>query len=863
MDAPLSNRTTRLSDALIFGLLLIAPVGLCIRPLLSGAIPDFMDPMMYFFPLRWHAASLVLDGQMPWWNRCILTGAPLFSNPQAALAYPFNWPMLVRPGGLAYSAPLLFQMGLFAGSTFLMLRRAGLGLLAAFLPAALILTGSYGWTNLQLGNFMNVLPWWPLWGLAGIAFAASPRSVSLTGGGLAVAMMILAGAHQLAIYGALGLGLLVLPALAGPARLRWIAFSLGSAATGLLIGAPGWLPQLHFLRETSRADGLATASVLAGTLAVPFDLVHELTGSAAQGSSLAIGAFALVVAGVIPIDPGRRRLWLGAWIAALVTSLLAWRPVASVALEVLPGYSAFHDPKRILGVTQWLLLVAAGLGADALVSSGLPLSRRWWTALPAVGLIGIVAWARVPGTEMLNDLPLALGALFVSLMLGLRLGDAPGLTRTALRAGIPLVLMFAATALLALNTSRTIDTSWRLAGDLVGNGPPELLSSATLGPGERFFTVDWKRDSSYDFRRPDLRDSALPNLAMLWGLEDVGGYEPARTPRYDRWLASAAPWPAGRQPWRDWFGLPFPPPPDTPQFASFAEGNPRAGLLPRWGLPAYLFPIDSSRSGALLPPWNFTMNLHVLYRPGVDSAATRSAVIVDEAGRGRSLPFREDRRIAATVPLLGFPTQPPGQSPVETDPGLQVQVLGVEPARDGSRPAGLELSLPAAEFPAWVFMWSPRLASAYHPESDTGLQTRVSVQAPGEWAVVRGEGGQGTILQESIRANRIELRVNWNGNGPGRVRIHDAWWPGWRAWVADRQVAVTPSGPDGGGLWREIAIPPGESDILLIYEPPLLRVSLWSSLVGLLLLMCAGWSLDRGRATGRTEAPGASAIPNS
>src|SRR5690606_16156638 len=80
---------------------------------------------------------------------------------------------------------------------------------------------------------------------------------------------------------------------------------------------------------------------------------------------------------------------------------------------------------------------------------------------------------------------------------------------------------------------------------------------------------------------------------------------------------------------------------------------------------------------------------------------------------------------------------------------------------------------------------------------------------------------------------------------PGTLRIHDAWWPGWSAWVRGEAAGVRPSGEAGDGPWREVAIPPGESEVLLTYEPPLLRAALWICFGGLLALLMLGLVLDR------------------
>lgn len=848
----MSRRFPRLIDCIAFGVLLLLPCALTFRPLLADAIPDFMDPVMYFFPMRWHAAQLVHDGQFPWWSRSILTGVPLFANPQSALAYPATFLILAWPSGVSYTLPLLLHLGLFAAGTHALLRRAGTGFAAGLMGGALCLAGSYGWTQLQLGNFMNVLPWWPLWLVAMLGFARSPRSPALTGGALAIAMMILGGAHQLAIYGALGLGLTALTfCLAGGDRSRTLVFVVATAVLGFLIAAPGWLPQLAFLQETARAENLDRDAVLAGTLASPLEGIRQLVGGSPDaGSSLSIGAFALLLAGALPPSGRARLLWIGAWSGAIVSFLLAWRPVAGFAVDFVPGFGAFHDPKRILGVTQWLLIVAAALGIDGWIAgAGDALARRLSRLIPVFVLGALLAAAQWNIPLSLSDaaLPAAIVFLLVFLLWPANRSDAAGASSPA-RVWIAVPFLVVAGGLLAYDTSRHLPFNWRSASELVGEGPPALLKAADLEAGERFFAVDWKRDFSYDFRRPDLRESALPNLAMLWNLEDIGGYEPARTPRYDRWLATAASWPARRQPWSGHFGLPFPPTPGSPGLELFGEANPAALLAPRWGLPVYLTPVGEDRMGGWTPKLDSDLQAHLLYRPLEEPQATRRLTVVDILGTSRRLAFDPEHSQPAWAPLIVAAVR--AESPaLELDASLRVQVIDLAPSGASAPPAGIEIELPATERPAWLFLWSDTLENLYPPLETRGLQVLARTVLPGSWAEVlpakEGEPAGGRVRANAIEANRLDLSVEWNGSGPGLVEVHDAWWPGWKAWVNEAPSEVRPSGPEGDGLWRWIEVPEGRSSVVLNYEPPGLRASLTACSAGLLLLLLSGWIVDR------------------
>ena len=153
----------RRADRALLAALAALPCLVMARALWRGAIPFFMDPAMYFFPLRAQAARVLAAGEWPFWNRAIMGGMPLLANPQSAVVYPLNWPSLAWPNGFWFTFPQVLQLGLYGALTAWALRRAGASLAAAAWAGALALAGGYGWSRFQFGNFMNVLPWWPLW----------------------------------------------------------------------------------------------------------------------------------------------------------------------------------------------------------------------------------------------------------------------------------------------------------------------------------------------------------------------------------------------------------------------------------------------------------------------------------------------------------------------------------------------------------------------------------------------------------------------------------------------------------------------------------------------------------------------------
>lgn len=876
-----------------FFVLLVLPSILYGRAFLTGAIPRSMDTVMYFFPLRWHAGQLLRSGDLPWWNRCILGGMPLFSNPQAALAYPLHWLMLVWPSAPSFTLPMTLQLGLWGAMTAMLLRALGANRWVALWGGGLCIAGNYGWSRLQYGNYMNVLPWWPIWLLAAHRFAATRDRRWIVPGAVAVGMSILAGAHQLALYGGVALAAysLVMVIADRGARLRWIVFILATAVAGVLIGAAGWLPQWEFLRETSRGDALAAQRVLAGSFGSLREILAALIGPlsaepADAEASAAVGALALIAAGLVPTRRKFLLSWLGGWLAVIVTILPSWRPVMEKLLEAAPVFGVFHDPRRWIGATQWLIVIASSVSLAAWIEPDEQrLGALAWRSLPAVAIAGAVVWI----TPLAYLWPVyGIGFLIVTRFVTAALRserEEGGANYTNVAVEFLFALLaFAGLVALAVTTWRTTDLGLLRVNNLFRqDGRAPLISQAPPHPGERFFSVDWQRASSYDYKRPDLADWLLPNIGMLYGYEDIGGYEPARTERYDRWLASASDWPGGRQPWAEHFGLLYPPyPTNVPKVTALREANLAAAILPRWGFPADFrfdqhpgrpiegdyYPPPVGREWRAPPPdlyyatppsWPSGIDFWTLYR-------TRDRHV----GPPRFMTLRTaDSKWIRTVDIRGpaeLPSEPREASvlhPADVAKKVANNYAEFIASHSGDDPKltpannlpayQIELALPPIDYPLGIFAWADAIQKVFEPIAEGEMAMICRYNGPAQWATLLpaslADFGGGDVVNKLIEANRMRLKVNWKGRGPGVLEIHDAYWNGWKAKVNGAPAEVRPSGQAGEGLWRWIEVPAGESEVELTYFPPLLFEALGLTLVGALLIALLGLIKSRNSET--------------
>jgi hypothetical protein len=864
----------------VYLLLTFIPSVLYIGPLAKGVIPWFMDTSMYFFPLRWHAAQLLHQGDLPLWNRCIMGGMPLFENPQAALAYPFHWPFLAWPGGFWFTFPMTLQLGLYGALTAWALRRMGVSDWPAIWCGCIALAGGYGWSRLQYGNYMNVLPWWPLWLGSAFAFVHTRKSRWLAAGSIAVAMMLLSGAHQLAAYGLAGLAFFSL--VQAFSDRCWLNYLAVTVLFGCLIGSPGWLPQLFFIAETSRAGSLESGRVLQGAVGHAGELLTALLGNwslaglkppeTIQGpwadaeSSAAVGLAALVLALIIPPDRRARIRWWGCILVAALAVALSLKSVMSEVLKIFPVAGVFHAPRRILGLGQWSLILAMGLGVSGVLDqmkertrkkverqAGSGLLQRVYIFIPAVIVfVSIVIMLSFPAMRTrVHPGDIKPGYLVIQVLVALAcLAGCMSVSCRLMNTLRPLALT-CALILTGHLTWVTLDTKSIPSRSLTHPAEAPLIMQAGLKSGERFFTIDWKRDMSYDYTRPDLLDWMLPNLPMLYGLEDMGGYEPAQSERYRKYILwlhiKCSPYTSSS--WnRDGSNIkPF-----FHHFGYIKRGmqkgylngaNIRHSIMPRWGIgtafysptqsksPPYLiWPMDADHyegdAKVVIPFINERNQIINGYFGSFEADHTPNPphhrIDVDPARNIQKM--NQDHDLVAER----WPNIPRKPSPVEGFMDVVKVSLSEEFNRfhqGDLRPFGLQVNEPIRILDFYV--WNEYLEKLWKPvaiEELAALMRYTPDDSPEErqgptW--IRSSGDNPKVIHKTIEANKLKIEVEV-GDKPIGLIIADAWWPGWRTLIDGQSAECKPA-----GLWRRIEVPPGRHTIEMIYLP----TAVWTSLV--------------------------------
>ena len=378
----------------LFVALLYYPLLFTNRVLASG------DILLYFYPYRDYAASVLRTGEIPLWNPYIFMGVPFLANPQAAVLYPLHWPLLWLPvtQQIYWSAAL--HTWLLGFGLYLLLRRAQLSVWAS-LAGGLVLAGC-GFYGGLLGhiNQMNAAAWLP-WAflIFDFGFWIAPREnrkskiknqkSKIAWFALMVALMLLAGHTQTAYINLFGVGVWLLWStlrqlptwrLTIP-NSQYLFSALAVYGLGVLLGgllcAAQLLPTLELNGLGLRGGGLSygeATSFSLRLLRLPWTLLPsygaiDLGAIFGAGYSEFVGYVGLLGLLLALIGAWRGRgptRHLGLFFAALglFLALGRWNPVYYLLYWLVPRFDLFRVPARWLMLYSFGMAVLAGVGVD-------------------------------------------------------------------------------------------------------------------------------------------------------------------------------------------------------------------------------------------------------------------------------------------------------------------------------------------------------------------------------------------------------------------------------------------------------------------------------------------------------------------
>lgn len=843
--------------------------------LLSNLILARGDMFLYFYPYWDARAAAFREFRLPLWTPDIFMGAPFLANPQTGVLYPLNW--LVAP----LSAPLAVKvsLGLHAALAWLGLfayaqRRLVLTLPAAMLSATVFAIGGYFLAQAEHINQFQALAWFP-WLLVALTARERPgwqRAVLAAG---VVALQVLAGHTQSVVICGVGAAIVLGVEAAAHAGGGWRArlvhggralWPLVVAALGAGVLAAGQLlPTFELQRLSLRSGGLEWRD------AVSFSLDPRILGLAlAPGYTRSlftefvgsVGLIALGLAALGALAPDRRRWPALALVGiGLAFAIGAYDPVYA-GLAFLPPFSLFRVPAR------WLFLFAfgaawlAGLGLDTWAAAsrrsrqaaslaaitpilliplalgrtppgetgplGLPSlvdGAGWavaWLAFLAL-LWGPWARERVAGVALaLCTLELAFSARALPVLAALTAPEAYASARPALT---QLLIDPARTAETGPPPGRVLSMS-ALQFDPGDLGELRALYAPQLPPaGLETLIVATKH-----------KEVLSPNLALTWGVPSVDGFDGGVLPTraYSRFVSlfTSEPSADGR-------------------LREYVKSAPDARWLAlvdaRW--------LIADKTGDI---WIDGVYYDRLFTRTLAAGETAALEVepafpgdrlgVLAASPGRLIVVADQQRAELTFTqghsLVDLPFAPEA---IEVTGPAELESLSVIDTATGAfqsvplRPYRLAHSGDVKIYEVLDRLPRGFVADTYTvaaPGSDVVDWLRDPAFDPARTVVLDADPGlpfqsDGTTRSVSFvtyGAERVELRAT----GPGILVLTDTNYPGWRATINGEPTEILTA----DGLFRAVALPPGEHTVVFSFGPSTVALGLAISGIGLL-----GWVL--------------------
>jgi len=123
------------------------------------------------------------------------------------------------------------------------------------------------------------------------------------------------------------------------------------------------------------------------------------------------------------------------------------------------------------------------------------------------------------------------------------------------------------------------------------------------------------------------------------------------------------------------------------------------------------------------------------------------------------------------------------------------------------------------------------------PDRDRAMMELMPIiEAGRETAVIETNeilpSAPGRVLSLSRDLERIEISAETDADST--LVVNDAYWPGWRALIDGVETPIFPADV----LVRAVRWPAGRHTLVMHYEPPEVRVGIWLSVSGLVLLTC-------------------------
>jgi hypothetical protein len=505
------------------------------------------DVPMLVYPFLAFTRERLLDGHLPLWTASLNGGQPFLGAYQAAVFSPLTWTALIVPLPQATVAIALLRLLIGGVGLFVFVRGLGLSRGAALIAGTAYLLNPFSviWLEHPPGGVPPFLPWM----LHAATRAAEGRRFGPAGLALATALVLLGGHPHTGLFCAAFAAAWAVAAAASTAdrrpRVRRIATVGAALALGAAVAAIQVLPFVEYLflsrgytwRQFTGLNPLAAPTSTLIAALVPRFLGEHAADTYAGAlnyleQTMYAGIPVLILAVVGVATP--RRDWRALFFAAVaVVATLAVYGAPGVlhvisALPLVKGATLTRIP--IVAITA--AIVAAAFGVDALAARASDADRRR-------ALLATVATALAIAAAILVALTLQRSFLVRSML-------AAETWRWSLWA----VLLAAGTGLAVAAFARREVDRRPVVVALTALVALDLFVAARgfhgLQPAERVYPAVAEltrlRAEPGPFRVVGAKGALMPNSALVYGVQDVRGYDGLGIAEYADLLDVALAW---------------------------------------------------------------------------------------------------------------------------------------------------------------------------------------------------------------------------------------------------------------------------------------------------------------------------------
>ena len=565
------------------------------KPTLTIANPVLSDQFYQYHAWKTALWRSLAQGEFAWWTPAINGGQTLLSNGQVGLLDPFNLVGMLFPLTVSYVVGALLRLWVAGGFTYLYARTIGLSHHAAWL-SLLTFTLSGLLVSWVGATPSHVFVWFPALLWMGEKLLTTRRTVWGLASAIMVAVLLFSSQPEIAFQVGIAWGIYLLVRAVwlegglGRGLRRHARWWLVIVLLGIALAAIEILPFIAALRESvvfnHRADSLQLGTTAwlrrimlswqawptVVTVLLPSFLGREQDESYwyPLGNSLENNAYA----GVLPLLLAMLALW-AAWRNQAGTArrwLWLWGGLGFGALALaveLPVFKGINDlppfnlaaPGRWRGIYVFAVAILAGFGLDLLFTqTHLRRTLLFLIAGAAAVNLALVAAAYI-GFTLFSEQLIATGRAFMEANVGSPMLDRPLdelYTLVEIRQQAKLAMLMPTNPIMFLPLLGAglfgllwlLHHKWRISWawitpiliaitwlDLMvtGMGINRAMPTAWLEPTPP--AVEFLQRQPAPMRVVGTHLILNPNMALLTRLEDVRGYDPIASSRYQALLA--------------------------------------------------------------------------------------------------------------------------------------------------------------------------------------------------------------------------------------------------------------------------------------------------------------------------------------